>query len=142
MLQKITDKRIRFVLVGGTNTTIDFGILFILSYLGLYLILANIISTSIAFVFSFIANKHYTFQEKSGNVLNQIILFIAVTLFGLWVLQSIVIALTYPLLKSMSDTDFFALMLAKIIATVVSMIWNYILYSRVVFKNRSELKEG
>jgi putative flippase GtrA len=140
MLQKITDKRIRFVLVGGTNTIIDFGILFILSYLGLYIIVANIISTFVAFVFSFTANKHYTFQEKGGNIFKQIFLFIIITLFGLWVLQSIVITLTYHILYNFINNQFYTLIFSKLLATILSMIWNYIMYSKIVFISHAKDK--
>ena len=112
---------IRFGLIGVINTALDFGLLFILKSIGLMATTANIFSTSIAFVFSFFANKKYTFRSSATNVVREMILFVAVTLFGLWVLQTGVIWLVLP-------------HLSKLFATAVSMTWNYILYDKLVFK--------
>jgi putative flippase GtrA len=129
---------LRFAAVGGMNTALDFGILFILKALGLPVITANIASTSIAFCFSFFANKKYTFKTTDTNIKREIILFVAVTLFGLWVLQSLVISLVSSLLHGWSLPDNLVLLIAKLVATVVSLIWNYALYSTVVFKQSEQ----
>ena len=134
LLQSEKNRRLlRFGMVGGTNTVIDFGILFALTVAGLPTIAANIVSTTIAFVFSFVANKNYTFKSKSVNIKKQFILFTLVTLFGLWVIQNIVIALTEPILLSAGLSGSASLFIAKSIATVVSLVWNYYFYSRAVF---------
>lgn len=127
--------KFRFLVVGGTNTLIDFGLLFTLKALGLPAIGANVISTTAAFIFSFFANKKYTFQSKSANIKRELLLFTAVTLFGLWVLQSVAIAAISAALSSFSLDDTTVLLIAKIGATAVSLVWNFLLYSRVVFKN-------
>lgn len=134
---KNSSQKIRFMLVGAANTAIDFGILFTLKALGLPAIPANIISTTTAFCFSFLASKNYTFKATGTNVKREIALFIVVTLFGLWVLQTIVIALMTSLLHGTNLPAALILFIAKIIATCVSLIWNYVLYSRVVFKKPS-----
>lgn len=132
-----TAEKARFILVGMTNTIIDFGVLFILSGLGLPNVTANIISTTIAFCFSFFANRKFTFKAIDGNLKRQIPLFIAVTLFGLWVLQTLIISLVSPLLLNIGIADGINLFVAKILATVVTLVWNYTLYSRLVFKKDS-----
>ena len=119
-------QKIRFLLVGGTNTAIDFGLLFILNTLGLPRVLSNTISTGVAFIFSFFANRNFTFSANSGNIKKQMTLFIIVTLFGLWVIQPIIISLISNLL------------VGKIIATAVTLVWNYLVYSRLVFKKEAK----
>ncbi len=131
-LIKKHESKIRFALVGGTNTAIDFGILFLLHSVGLNKYIANIISTTVAFIFSFFANRTFTFQSK-GSAKKQFIPFLIVTLIGLWVIQPAIIWLVSLLLHGLNET--LALFIAKLIATVVSLIWNYVLYSRVVFKD-------
>lgn len=126
--------KIRFGLVGGANTAIDFGLLFVFRSLGLPVISANIISTTAAFCFSFFANKKYAFKSKNGNVKRELLLFVIVTLFGLWVLQTVVIQLVLLPLNSVGLPSETSLLIAKVIATLISLIWNYIMYSRVVFK--------
>ena len=135
---KNKDEKARFIVVGGANTLIDFGILFTLKSLGLPAIGANIVSTSTAFIFSFFANKKYTFQTTGTNLKREILLFIVVTLFGLWVLQTAVIALVSAMIGHSFSANV-TLFIAKISATAVSLIWNYMLYSRVVFKKDQRL---
>lgn len=125
---------VRFGVVGVLNTLIDFGGLFILQSFGLPVGIANIVSTTVAFVFSFFANKKYTFQSSGAHVMREIILFVVVTLFGLWVLQTIIIQLTLPILSGITGRADTGLFFAKLLATCVSLVWNYLLYSRLVFK--------
>ena len=130
LLKKHASK-LRFALVGGTNTAIDFGILFLLHSLGLNKYIANIISTSVAFIFSFFANRSFTFKSEKGAS-KQVIPFLVVTLTGLWILQPAVIWVVLLPLGNLDQN--IALFIAKLAATVVSLVWNYILYSRFVFK--------
>lgn len=48
----------RFAVVGLVNTVIDFGLLFLLTFLGLPKITANTVSTGLAFIFSFLPTKN------------------------------------------------------------------------------------
>lgn len=134
-MQKLNNssQKVRFLLVGGFATTLDFTILFVAKFLGAPAIVANIISTGISFCFSFIANKNYTFKTHGTNLKREVSLFVIVTLFGLWVLQSIVIGTVEPLLNPAIAEPGIRLLIAKLLATVVTTIWNYVLYSRVVF---------
>ena len=127
----------RFAVVGLANTVIDFGLLFLLTFLGLPKIAANTISTGLAFIFSFFANKKYTFESTSNNIIYEIILFIIITLFGLWVLQNSIIWLATPPIKNIILQEQLALFIAKLLATIVSLVWNYCLYDKFVFKKES-----
>ena len=124
----------RFAVVGLVNTVIDFGLLFLLTFLGLPKIAANTISTGLAFIFSFFANKKYTFKTTGTNVIREMILFVVVTLFGLWVIQTVIISLLQPPLLASFHNAAIALFIAKLVATVASLTWNYIFYSKVVFR--------
>lgn len=125
---------IRFGGIGIINTVIDIGLLFVLKSLGLPVVSANIISSSIAFVFSFFANKKYTFRSKSGDVVREIILFLTVTLFGLWIIQNLIIYLLLPVIEIIFGQQNIALLISKLIATGASMVWNYAMYRLVVFR--------
>lgn len=127
---------VRFATVGGLNTAIDFGILFTMRAVGLPEVGANLVSTTVSFVFSFVANKKYTFRTRDTDVKREMMLFVVVTLFGLWVLQSIIIALVSPALIPLGLNDATRLLIAKVIATIVSLVWNYVLYSRLVFAKK------
>ena len=125
---------IRFGGIGIINTVIDIGLLFVLKSLGLPVVSANIISSSIAFVFSFFANKKYAFRSKGGDVVREIILFLTVTLFGLWIIQNLIIYLLLPVIEIIFGQQNIALLISKLIATGASMVWNYAMYRLVVFR--------
>ena len=95
-------------------------------------------STSISFIFSFFANKRYTFKSSSKeNIVREMVLFTVVTLFGLWVIQGLIIHFLTPVIMNVGFTEELALLASKLVATVASLIWNYLLYSRVVFKHKN-----
>lgn len=131
---KSSAKPLRFILVGIANTAIDFFVLFGLTALGVELILANMISTSVALTFSFFFNRSFTFRS-SGRKTSQILGFLAVTLVGLWVLQPLILVFFVPLLTPVFDREL-SIIGSKMLATVVSMVWNYLLYDSLVFKKR------
>ena len=126
--------KLRFGIVGIINTGLDFGILFFLTLLfNLPRELANTISTTISFLFSFVANKKYTFKSTSKDLKHQFILFAVVTLFGLWVVQNGIISVATPLFMNIISNEAMSLFASKIIATFASLIWNYILYVKIIF---------
>ena len=128
------NKIIRFGIVGAINTALDFGLLLLFTHLGLPKIVSNTLSTGMAFIFSFFANKKYTFRSSSGNVKREILLFTIVTLFGLWVLQNGVIWLISPLCAALLHNESLALLAAKLAGTIVSLTWNYLTYDILVFR--------
>ena len=127
-------QKLRFTAVGAFNTTIDFGLLFGLKALGFPEIPSNIVSSTTAFIVSFFLNKKVTFKTTDTDIKREIILFIVVTLFGLWVIQSIIIWAILSFEQNFALGDSVKLLIAKLIATGVTLVWNYLLYSRVVFK--------
>ena len=134
LLKKHAEK-LKFAVVGGANTALDFGVLFVLTFLGLDKIVANYISTGAALIFSFFANKSFTFKgAEKGSAKKQFVLFLVITLLGLWVLQPLIIWGITALLAPYIASEAISLLIAKLIATVATLIWNYILYARVVFK--------
>jgi putative flippase GtrA len=131
-------EKLKFGLVGIINTAIDFGGLFTLTSLGLPTLPSNVVSTTLAFCFSFFANKKYTFKSTGTNLKREILLFTIVTLFGLWGLQTVVLQLVTAGLADSGFSSGIILFIAKLCAVVVSLVWNYTLYSHVVFKKKEE----
>lgn len=130
-LVKRHENKIRFGLVGGINTALDFVLLFFLSSVGVNRYVANFISTTAAFIFSFFANRTFTFKS-AGKAKKQALPFLVVTLTGLWIIQPIIIWICSQIISHPSQEV--VLMASKLIATIGSLLWNYILYSKVVFK--------
>ena len=132
LLKKHAEK-LRFLLVGGANTLLDFGILFTLVALGVDKLFANFISTSIAFIFSFLLNRSFTFKATDGNARRQFGLFLVITMFGLWVIQPMIITAVAIWLGGSGLNSGLVLLIGKLLATVVTLVWNYVMYARFVF---------
>ena len=132
-LLKNNAEKIRFVIIGGLNTAIDFGILFALVTLGLPTVASNFVSTSVAMVFSFFANKSFTFQDTSKNTTKRIVIFLIITIFGMWVIQPVIIELIKMALSPSVTNKYIVLLIGKILATIASLTWNYLMYRKFVF---------
>lgn len=132
MILRNKQEKLRFGFVGVINTLVDFGLLFTLRYLGLPSVTANFVSTSVAFILSFGLNKNVVFRAKGSDIRREVTLFILTTLFGLWVLQTIVITVV----DHVAPASSISLFVGKVLATIVTICWNYVMYSRVVFKKR------
>ena len=132
LLKKHAEK-LRFGLVGVANTVIDFGILFGLVFFGVDKIVANFFSTGTAFVFSFFVNRSFTFKSVGGNTKRQFAYFLIITLSGLWIIQPLIINGIAALLAHHGLSSGFILLAGKLVATVATLIWNYLLYKKHVF---------
>lgn len=142
----------KFGLVGILNTLIDFAIFNVLSSkkVGWKKIPANLASTTVAMIVSFSLNRGFVFKATGGNIYIQSLEFFAFTAFGLYVLQNIVIwflldAWQWPVelawkivqlvkLDKYMSHEFVRKNSAKAAATLVSLTWNYLMFSFIVFK--------
>ena len=131
---EIDGKPLRFVIVGIINTIIDFGIMNILKLAGLSTITANTISTGIAMMCSFFLNKKYTFHGAGNNYVREVILFFIFTMVGIWGIQNGAIYLITKYLPHFGLGDQLFANVAKLLASVFSLTWNYLTYNRFVFK--------
>ena len=125
---------IRFAMVGSINTLIDLLLFLVLHGLGVPLLIANFVSTSCGLGFSFVANRSFTFKQSKTSAHRQLVRFLLGTGIGLWALQPVVIAAVTALLASSPLTVDVRTVAAKVAAIVVGMGWNWLLYSRWVFR--------
>lgn len=135
-LSEASKKPLRFVIVGVTNTILDFGLMNIFKLIGLNIYVANTLSTGSAMVFSFFMNKKWTFRNAGQNYLRQVILFFIFTMIGIWVIQNGFIWLIQTFVPHFGLPDVLFDNAAKLIASVPSLIWNYITYNNIVFTTR------
>lgn len=133
---KIVEQIAKFGLVGVSNTAVDFGVLNSLIFLtnttsGSGIIPINATSFSIALVNSYFWNKRWVFGEgKRGNF----VAFFVVTLIGLSINTSIVYLLTTYVTPIGVDSKTLWTNIAKVLATGVSLFWNFAGYKLIVFK--------
>lgn len=129
-------EKIRFGLVGVINTALDFGVLLLLVKIFKFSAIGgNYISTSIALIFSFFANKKFTFKNNDKTQARQFIVFLVITLVGLWILQPLAISGIGFMISGITLNSSVELLIEKLFATLVSLIWNYLMYRKFVFKD-------
>jgi putative flippase GtrA len=144
----------RFGIVGIINTLIDFIILNMISRAtGWSDEIANIPAVMVAMTFSFFANRHFVFNAgEKKDIGRQALEFFPITAFGLIVIQGAVIYFfeniwRYPVELGLAfadwaniigtagiDAQFVETNGVKIVATAASLVWNYLMYKKVVFK--------
>ena len=129
-------RKIRFSLVSSIATAIDFSLLLFITSFGLGTITANYISSSIAFVFSFFANKKFAFRTPDHHIKREAVLFIIVTLTGIWLLQPLIIWKIEDMFDQSFHPTWLLVIIAKVVASLVTFIWNYFFYTRLVFKKK------
>ena len=131
-------EKIRFVLVGGFNTVLDFCIFGLLAnIIGIDKVVANIISTAICITISFILN--YKFVWKSEKSLKATVIgFLVVSLFSAWVVQSLVIMGVTAVLGESGLNK----LIAKACGSVAGMVTNYFGYKIVFKKHPAEEKKA
>lgn len=133
---------VRFALVGATNTALNFAILNVVFHVfGVNKIVANLMATSIALVYSFMLNRGYVFAHK-GRWQTQFMRFLAVTAAGTLLLNNALFVLGLHLFAVPSVTaahltkinaDTIQINCSALLATMFSMVWNYFGYKTAVF---------
>jgi putative flippase GtrA len=84
---------------------------------------------------SFTLNRNFTFRAKGGNARTQAVLFFAVTATGLWVIQPLMILLFQGMFTGLTGT--LAIAAPKIVGLMFNLVWNYTLYSKLVFRQKA-----
>ena len=116
---KLFQQIIKFGIVGGLAFIIDYGIYTLLSQLlGIYYILASIISFSISVIFNYILSIKWVFDVTKKQTTKEFIIFIVLSVIGL-IINSIIL---YICVELFNIHD----MIGKIIATIIVMVYNFI----------------
>lgn len=142
-------KFVIFSAIGIFNTLFDLALYVFVYDLTNSIIVANLCSTTAALIGSYILNSRITFKSKRWT-LTGFALFVAVTIFGTWFLQTGIIYALNPVIRSIPE-HFWQLfgplehviktVVPKVLATGVTFIWNFIWYSKVIFKKDDDKVE-
>ncbi|MFV0484924.1 MAG: GtrA family protein [Candidatus Saccharimonadales bacterium] len=128
-LYKKHGEKVKFLFVGGLNTVLDFLIYGLLAnILGVYVIIANMISTLICMTASFFLNYNFVWKSKKSKR-QTAPRFLAVSLISAWVIQSGIIWIATSIFGTADLTN----LIAKIIGIGCGMIFNFFGY-KYIFK--------
>jgi putative flippase GtrA len=139
-LKSLIGQFAKFVVVGVLNTGVDFLVLnleMIFTHItsGPAMFIQNSISFGVATINSYMLNKYWTFGDKSkedaGKKFSQ---FLAVSIVGLIINGGIVYLITTNIHPMFGVSPKLWANIAKLVATGVSLIWNFIGYKFFVFK--------
>lgn len=149
MLKKIWDVRVaRFATVGVFNTLNDLLLLNIFVFVfGVKLLVANLISATISIIISYFLTHKIVFRSKERHNIRQFLKFFLVTGLSILAVQTLVIYLfqhtfTKHYLENLTNITltaqqikFLQINVAKLVAVACGMVWNYVLYNYIVFRN-------
>ena len=136
---KVLGQMARFGMVGLMNFLVDTGILTALSIYtgvesGVNIIWLNVISTSIAISNSYVWNRNWTFRDREPMTFSGFATFVVVTIGGIAINSAIVFGVVSSIPISGVLTGTRRLAIAKLLATTVSLFWNFLGYKLVVFR--------
>ncbi len=118
--EKLFIQIFKFAIVGGIATIIDFVFLYLFrEFLHFPVILANTLSFCISVIYNYIASVRWVFDvNKEKNAKRQFVIFIVFSVIGL-LLNDLIMWLSVDFLN-------IYYLLAKIIATFIVMIFNFV----------------
>lgn len=146
MRRFLVHEKVRFILVGGFNTTLDFLLFnFFVLALGLYAVVGNIISVTICIFASYFLNHYFVFKHEGKVEFKKLALFVFVTGISSIGIQSAIIwgfelmtrsefGRSLFLVDELAKNNALEVNVAKVVAVGVGMVWNFLLYKYVVFK--------
>ena len=153
MLKKLWEhKKVRFVCAGTSNAVVDLSILNVLVFEFHFPVwLGNTIAVSFAITLSYFLNHRIVFRHHHNPTAKQYVKFFLVTGVGVIATQTFIIYLTRATYNHLLHTQIptfsnnidskLSLNLAKITAALIGIVWNYLFYSRIIFKKPPESPE-
>jgi putative flippase GtrA len=133
---------VRFAVVGGINTAVDWVILFGLTratgiYEGNGLIPLNTISFTAAVINSYLLNKKWTFKDvDTANSGKKFSSFLLVSIVGALINTAVLRLVSTNIDPMFGLSQQVWLFVAKAAATGIGLAWNFIGYKLFVFKNK------
>lgn len=122
-------KEIRFLFVGGINTTVGYGTYALCIFCGLHYVCAQLISTIIGVANSYFWNKYFTFRKRSRSM-SEVVRFISVYAVS----YAVNLGLLYVLVDGLKMSEYLAGVLGLTVTTLVS----YFGHNKFSFKGEIE----
>ena len=125
MIEKVKNNKllmqiIKFIIVGGISTIIDYIIFFILhDFLNWNTIISNIIGFTVFVIYNYIASIKWVFDvNKDNDPKKQFIIYIILSIIGL-LINTAIVYFCVDIIKFYS-------LISKVIATAIVMVFNFI----------------
>jgi len=147
-------EKLRFLITGFFNTGLDFLLLnTMVFFFGTYPLVANTISVSIGITISYILNHKFVFRSGEQLSLRKYVTFFAITGFSSLVIQNSIIygfevasktsfGHSIVLVSAVMNSDALRLNVAKAVAVLIGMVWNFMFYKFVVFRKKDKIVES
>jgi putative flippase GtrA len=142
----LAKQQVRFLIAGCLNTGLDFLILNLLTFVAhLPQLAANTISVTVGICVSYLLNHFFVFLHPTPIRLGLFLKFFAVTGFSSLVLQNSIIfgfesffntryGNSLLLFAGTEGRAFVAINIAKLVAVLIGLVWNFVMYKFVVFR--------
>ena len=134
MIDKIKNNKLlmqimKFVIVGGIATIIDFGVLVLLKEVfGMKPVIANVISFTVSVIYNYIASVKWVFDvNKDQDKKTQFVVFVILSVIGLGI-NTLIIWLC-------DDVLGIYYLIGKVLATGIVMVFNFV--TRKMFLEKS-----
>ena len=114
----LIEQIIKFGVVGGTAFFVDAGTLLFLTKLDINYLVANSISFTVSVIYNYILSMKFVFDVKEQNTTKSFIQFVLLSIIGLFINELI--------MKLCVEYIVIPLMISKIIATGIVMVYNFI----------------
>ena len=121
---EIDSRFTRFLIAGGINTLVGFGIIFLLMFLGVSPQISNIFGYAVGLMVSFLLNRNWVFSAYNASIRRQIISFLLI-----FIVAFAINFLVLNILLISSINAWFAQVIAAAFYTIIF----YVLNKRVVF---------
>ncbi|MBP5516650.1 MAG: GtrA family protein [Bacteroidales bacterium] len=130
---------LRFCVVGVSGTIVDFAITWLFrDIIGIHELIANAIGFTLAATNNYILNRIWTWGSHEKNVGVEYLKFFIVSLIGLGLNTLILSLLLHVFTFANDDLNFWC---AKVVATFVVMLWNFLANNFFTFRKK-EAKEN
>ena len=148
-MQKIINQILKFGVVGGLSFLIDYFLLmFLASVVGLNPLVAAPISFTVSLVFNYICSMKFVFESREDlSRQKEFLIFLILSLIGLGINQLVIWFMIdafpevwVPFIKifSFMENEKLQLTGAKLVATFIVMVWNFV--GRKVLLEKKEEK--
>ena len=140
-LKNLIVKFVKFGLVGASGAVIDFGLTALCKGIfGVPELLANAIGFTVAATSNYFLNRVWTWKSTSKEVGVEYAKFFFVSLIGLGINSLVVfllkdISIVPRFFDTTLDWDFWV---AKVIATAIVMVWNFLANNFFTFRKKNE----